>query len=338
MRGELMKLEIRVSATTVRTILPRHGLDPAPRRAGSPWTEFLRSPASGILATDFFTVETIRLKTIYVLFFIELSTRRVQLAGVTAQPDSAWVTQQARKLAIEERRSGVRFLLRDRDAEFSAHRSMTYSAPRACASCGRQSAHLERMHSRSGSVRTVRRECLDHVLIYGRRHLERVLQAYVADSMAERPHRGLSLAARAGNRTPQVRENPTAGRTKGRARRSDPRVSLGRVIGIVEPFTLCLSRLSSASPRRTACPAPPPGQSAMTSAIRASARRRPSSSSRTPPATPTGSRLHDSRRRSSRGGGYDVLAVSVNCPPCRDRRHHRDPGRSGDDDRDPTVG
>ncbi len=97
-RGELMKLEIRISATTVRTILLRHGLDPAPRRAGPTWTEFLRSQASGILATDFFTVETIRLKTIYVLFFIELSTRRVQLAGVTAYPDSAWVTQPARNL------------------------------------------------------------------------------------------------------------------------------------------------------------------------------------------------------------------------------------------------
>ncbi len=84
-RGELMKLEIRISARTVRTILLRHGLDPAPRRAGPTWTEFLRSPASGILATDCFTVETIRLKAIYVLFFIELSTRRVHLAGVTAR-------------------------------------------------------------------------------------------------------------------------------------------------------------------------------------------------------------------------------------------------------------
>jgi putative transposase len=118
-RGELLKLDIRISATTVRTILLRHGLDPAPRRAGPTWTEFLRSQAAGILATDFFTVETIRLKTLYVLFFIELSTRRVHLAGVTAHPDSAWVTQQARNLAIDERLSGVRFLLRDRDAKFS---------------------------------------------------------------------------------------------------------------------------------------------------------------------------------------------------------------------------
>ncbi len=91
-RGNLLKLGIRVSATTVRTILRRSGLDPAPRRTGPTWTESLWSQASGILATDFFTVETIGLKTLYVLFFIELSTRRMHLAGVTAHPDSAWVT------------------------------------------------------------------------------------------------------------------------------------------------------------------------------------------------------------------------------------------------------
>ena len=97
----------------------RHGLDPAPRRAGPTWAQFLRSQAAGILATDFFTVETVGLKTLYVLFFIELATRRVHVAGVTEHPDSAWVTQQARNLAIEERLSGVRFLLRDRDAKFT---------------------------------------------------------------------------------------------------------------------------------------------------------------------------------------------------------------------------
>jgi hypothetical protein len=98
-RGELLKLGIRVSATTVRTILLRHGLNPAPRRSGPTWTEFLRSQASGILACDFFTVETLRLKTLYVLFFIEVSTRRVHVVGATAHPDSAWVTQQARNFS-----------------------------------------------------------------------------------------------------------------------------------------------------------------------------------------------------------------------------------------------
>ena len=91
-RGELLKPGIRISAKTVRTILLRSGLNPAPRRAGPTWAEFLRSQTAGIWATDFFTVETIRRQTLYVLFFIELSTRRVRLAGVTEHPDSAWVT------------------------------------------------------------------------------------------------------------------------------------------------------------------------------------------------------------------------------------------------------
>jgi transposase len=118
-RGELLKLGLPVSATTVRTILHRHGLDPAPRRRGPTCSEFLRSQAAGILACDFFTIETISLRTIYVLLFIELSTRKVHVAGVTAHPDSAWVTQQARNLAMEDRLSAVRLLLRDRDARFS---------------------------------------------------------------------------------------------------------------------------------------------------------------------------------------------------------------------------
>jgi len=201
-RGELLKLGIRVSATTVRTILLRHGLDPAPRRGGPTWTQFLRSQAAGIWATDFFTVETISLKTLYVLFFIELSTRRVHPAGVTAHPDSAWVTQQARNLAIDERLSGVRFLLRDRDAKYcgpfdAVLRGEGVRVIRTPIRAPRANAFAERF------VRTVRRECLDHVLIYSRRHLERVLQAYVAHYDEERPHRGLSLAVPAGYGTPQ---------------------------------------------------------------------------------------------------------------------------------------
>jgi putative transposase len=202
-RGELLKLGIRVSATTVRTILLRHGMNPAPRRAGPTWAEFLRSQAAGILATDFFTVETINLKTLYVLFFIELSTRRVHVAGVTAHPDSAWVTQQARNLAIEERLSGVRFLLRDRDAKYSGPFDAVLRAEgvriiRTPIRAPRANAFAERF------VRTVRRECLDHVLIYDRRHLERVLGAYVAHYVDERPHRGLGLAVPAGIRPAQV--------------------------------------------------------------------------------------------------------------------------------------
>jgi len=191
-RGELLKLGLRVSATTVRTILHRHGLDPAPRRAGPTWSEFLRSQAAGILACDFFTVETITLRTIYVLFFIEISTRKVHMAGVTAHPDSAWVTQQARNLTIDERLEGVRFLLRDRDTKFSGpfdevFRTEGVGVIRTPIRAPRANAFAERF------VRTVRRECLDHVLICGRRHLQWLLRTYVSHYTDERPHRGLHL-------------------------------------------------------------------------------------------------------------------------------------------------
>jgi len=180
--------------------LPDAGLKQAAARSTA---AHLASAGRG-LATDFFTVETIRRTTIYVLFFIELSTRRVHLAGVTAHPDLAWVTQQARNLAIDERLAGVRFLLRDRDAKFSGSFDAVLRAEgvrviRTPIRAPRANAYAERF------VRTVRQECLDHVLISGRRHLERVLGVYVAHYVDERPHRGLALAVPAGNRTPQVR-------------------------------------------------------------------------------------------------------------------------------------
>jgi putative transposase len=106
-------------ATKIRTLLRRAGLGPAPRRGGPTWGEFLRARAQGILAFDFFTVETLMLRTLYALFGIELGSRRVHVLGVTAHPDSAWVTQQARNLAVRERLQGVRFLIRDRDSKYS---------------------------------------------------------------------------------------------------------------------------------------------------------------------------------------------------------------------------
>ena len=120
-QGELRKLGIRVGATTVRTLLRTARLSPAPRRAGPTWTEFLRAQAEGIIACDFFTVETAWLRTLYVLVFIELGSRRIHISPSTAHPDSAWVTQQARNLAIalDGRSPLVRFLIRDRDAKFT---------------------------------------------------------------------------------------------------------------------------------------------------------------------------------------------------------------------------
>jgi putative transposase len=120
-QGELRGLGIRVGATTIRSLLRRSGLGPAPRRSGPSWSEFLRAQAKGILACDFFMVETVFLKTLYVLFFIEIGTRRVHVTGATTNPDGAFVTQQARNLAfdLDDATTQMRFLVRDRDQKFS---------------------------------------------------------------------------------------------------------------------------------------------------------------------------------------------------------------------------
>jgi hypothetical protein len=204
-RGELLKLEIRISATTVRTILLRHGLDPAPRRAGPTWTPV--PPATGggdprdrlLHRRD---DQAQRRST-------SCSSSSSRPGGCTwpaspRTPTRRGSPEQARNLAIDERLSGVRFLLRDRDAKFSGPFDAVLRAEgvrviRTPIRAPRANAFAERF------VRTVRQECLDHVLIYGRRHLERVLGAYVAHYVAERPHRGLRLAVPAGTRTPQLR-------------------------------------------------------------------------------------------------------------------------------------
>jgi len=192
-RCELLKLGVRVSATTIRTVLRREGLGPAPRRRGPSWSEFLRSQARGIVAFDFFRVETTWLRTLYVLFAIELGSRRVHVLGVTRNPDSAWVTQQARNMALEERLAGIRFAIRDRDSKFSAPfdevlRTEGTRIIKTPIRAPKANAFAERW------VKTARRECLDHLLVLGRRHLERILQEFARHYNASRPHRGLELA------------------------------------------------------------------------------------------------------------------------------------------------
>jgi putative transposase len=165
-QGELRKLGIRVGASTMRRILRRAGLGPAPRRTGPTWSEFLRAHGRGVLACDFFTVETVFLKTLYILFFIELSTRRVRVAGTTRGPDSAWVTQQARNLSIAGRLEERHILLRDRDSKFSGafdevFRTDGLTVMRTPVRAPKANAVAERW------VGSVRRECLDHILIFG---------------------------------------------------------------------------------------------------------------------------------------------------------------------------
>jgi putative transposase len=192
--GECAKLGVRVSATSVRTILRRHGLGPAPRRAGPSWTQFLCAQAVSTLACDFLTVETVGLTRLYVLFFIELDRRRVWLAGVTAHPDGAWVVQQARNMATEmgEGLGGFKFLIRDRDDKFVAGVDAVFAADgvrviKTPVRAPRANSYSERW------IRTARVECLDWVLVWNRPHLERVLTAYVRHYNTARPHRGLQL-------------------------------------------------------------------------------------------------------------------------------------------------
>jgi putative transposase len=192
--GELLKLGFTVSASTVRNVLNRHGILPAPVRHGSiGWRHLMRHYRQQLLACDFFTVETIWLQTLYVLFFIELGARRVHLGGVTAHPDGRWVAQQARQIVwtLEEDEADVRLLIHDNDNKFTAPFDTVFQsagvrvihtpfqAPNA-------NAYAERW------VRTVREECLDHLLILNRAHLRRVLNTFIDYYNTARPHQGLA--------------------------------------------------------------------------------------------------------------------------------------------------
>jgi hypothetical protein len=205
LRGELLALGHRVSATAIQGVLRRHRVPPAPRRAGLAWSAFLRAHAAGLLACDFFVVETVRLQVLYVLFFLEVQSHRVFLAGCTAHPPAAWVTQQARDLTWALDAAGVRptLLLCDRDAKFSSAFDAVIAGQavrvvRTPARAPRANAFAERW------VGTVRRECLDWLLILGPRHLERVLREYMRHYNVARPHRALHL------RPPLPRGQPVA--------------------------------------------------------------------------------------------------------------------------------
>jgi putative transposase len=189
-QGELRKLGIRVGASSIKRLLAREGLGPAPRR-GLSWGEFLRAQADGILACDFFTVETAFLKTLYVLFFIEVGSRRLHVTAATRNPDGAFVTQQARNLCfrLDERDESLRFLIHDRDAKFCGpfDEVLRSEGMRTPIRSPQVNAFAER------AVKTLRHEALDWTLILGRRHLDHVLASYVRHYNAERPHRGIEL-------------------------------------------------------------------------------------------------------------------------------------------------
>ncbi len=194
--GELRKLGFTVSKTSVANTLRRHGLRPVPRRDGPTWSQFLHAQAKGILATDFLHVDSVLLRRYYVLFVIEIDSRIVHLLGVTSSPASEWVTQRARNFAsdLEEAGRRFRFLLRDRDAKFTTSfdgvfNSIGVETIRSPVRSPRANAFAERW------VRTVRKDCLDHLLVVSRRHLEFVLTEYIRHYNQARPHRGLQLAS-----------------------------------------------------------------------------------------------------------------------------------------------
>jgi putative transposase len=194
LKGELRKLGWRASPTTIRTVLLRHGIPPAPERSrqGSSWRTFLNHYKEQFLACDFLTVETLTLQTLYVLFFVEHATRQVYLAGCTAHPEAGWVTQQARQMTWELRDRAVpmRYLIHDHDTKFTGMFDtvfesegieivdIPYEAPNA-------NAYAERW------VRSVRQECLDKLIVLNERHLRRVLTEYLGYYNTRRPHQGV---------------------------------------------------------------------------------------------------------------------------------------------------
>jgi len=215
-RGELLKLGHRVSTTSIRNLLSRHRILPAPRRAGISWRHFLRAHGKAILACDYFTVNTVFLKRLYVLFFLELASRRIVFTACSEHPGDGWAVQQARNLAWELQETEIkpRFLIHDRDSNFPTAFDAVFSAEgleviRTPVRAPNANARCERW------ISSARRECLDWLLILGRRQLGAVLAEYVEHYNGYRPHRSLELRPpRAPTLLPAVADGPVIRRTR----------------------------------------------------------------------------------------------------------------------------
>jgi len=220
-KGELRKLGHTVAATTIRSVLLRAGIPPSGRRAKLSWKQFLAAQAQTLVVADFLSVDTVFFKRLYVLIYMHLATRRVLLAACTANPNEAWMAQQARNLAwtLEEEGIKLKAVIHDRDKKFStrADNVLRSAGGRVILTplmAPRANAHVERW------IGSCRRECLDRMLVVNQRQLEAILREYCMHYNQERPHRSREL------RPPAARGDPAVARTLGVRRR----VRLGGLI------------------------------------------------------------------------------------------------------------
>ncbi|WP_460348118.1 integrase core domain-containing protein [Actinoallomurus acanthiterrae] len=185
-----------IAPSTVWAILKKAGIDPAPRRSGPTWREFLKGQAAGILACDFFSVETIMLVRLYCFAVVEHTTRRVHVLGVTAHPTAAWITQQASNLLLDlgDRADRFAFMIGERNIKFPVGLDAVFQAEgiriiKTPAQAPRANATMER------GVGSVRREILDRILIINAAHPRKVLTEYETHFNAHRPHLRLNQAS-----------------------------------------------------------------------------------------------------------------------------------------------
>lgn len=190
-RGELLKLGHTVAATTIRSVLIGSGIPPAPRRSELTWKRFLATHATSLVLADFFSVDTIFFRRLYVLIYVHLATRRVMLASCTPEPHAAWVAQQARNLLwrLDEEGIVLRAVIHDRNKKFAAQADTIFKSEGARVIltpllAPKANAHVERW------IGSCRRECLDWMLVLNQRHLD-VCFANIADTTTTNVHTGV---------------------------------------------------------------------------------------------------------------------------------------------------